>query len=163
MPKLKKPLQLLNSSDFLQIPAALDARTVGLLLKKPRNKISALLSGLAKKDVFQYAYLQNNVGRPLKFYAPKSIGNLEDLNKRKQFYALILLLKLVIKTGGEVESFDKANNCLIVKKDEYKRRTLVLDSFDGSVENNVKNFKISNGYDVKNFNPFCLFSAQSTG
>ncbi len=75
---------------FLQIPAALDAGTVGLLLGKPRNKISALLSDLAKKDVFQYAYLQNNVGRPLKFYAPKTIGNLEDLNRRKQFYALTL-------------------------------------------------------------------------
>lgn len=149
-PRLTKEEQNIVSL-FLQIPAALDAGTVGLLLGKPRNKISALLSDLAKKDVFQYAYLQNNVGRPLKIYAPKAVGNLEDLNKRKQFYALTLLLKLLIKTGGEVESFDEANNCLIVKKDEYKRRTIVLDSLDNSVENNVKNFKISNGYDVKKF------------
>jgi hypothetical protein len=70
---------------------------------------------------------------------------------RKQFYFLSLLLKLVVKTDSEIESFNVETNCLIIRNSVGKRMKLVIDNAQESVNFNIKNFKQFNYLDVKNF------------
>ncbi len=136
---------------FKILPVALDASTAAGLLKNHRAKVSAALAGLVRKDVLRYEYFQHNLGRPVKFYAPKSVRNFQLLSTRKQFYFLNLLLKLVVKTDSEIESFSVETNCLIVRNFAGKRMKLVIDNALESVNFNIKNFEQFNYLDVKDF------------
>lgn len=140
---------------------ALDAETVGLLLKIHRANVSSALYNLVQKNVFTYQFLNANGRRPIKLYGYKNLRHFDDYLVRKLYFSYSLLLRLIIKNNSNIEEFNVENSTITIKHLNGKRMEILIDNLQNSIEENVRQFNKMRSLNISRVDGMKMFIQNS--